>query len=445
MYNEKGFAIPTVLFLMVIFILLAAGMSTMITNEPRFSAANENQVFARYAAEAAAKVAILNVQNEINDAKIPKTTVNLLKNHKIFDSSPALVNCSYTPDSQVNPTRINIKAVGTYRGVNVDANVIYYLENSPIKVVPEGVVDLITTGKFSHTDHNPKSSKSKLARWKITEDHLGKVANPPNTLRDELAGGTLTNMQVMFDDKAEKDEITISYRATCNILNAKNVREYGGGYGIYYGMIGNADQMNSYIVHWDPGATTSKVDGFYCENGCLLVKKALYDPNILPNGDLSRFNSTKRISSSPGFFEWNTWGKNSGGDPQYYATPFQEANEGEVLRVPLTDTKDGTKGLVSIMQEYDPNFDLADSHLITIEVVKENGKLIHKVYVDKDKHPHMEPILKFSDHSGKYQLKSIKNTHTGLRVWSRDIKVDFQNDPSFTKDQTVGKRVIWVK
>jgi hypothetical protein len=57
----------------------------------------------------------------------------------------------------------------------------------------------------------------------------------------------------------------------------------------------------------------------------------------------------------------------------------------------------------------------------------------------------MEPILKFSDHSGKYQLKSIKNTHTGLRVWSRDIKVDFQNDPSFTKDQTVGKRVIWIK
>lgn len=445
MNNQKGIAIPIVLFLMVLFILLAAGITTMITSEPRFSAANENQIFARYAAEAAAKVAILEVQRKINLAEIPNTATVLFNNTKIFDGSPATVSCSYSPNNPSNPTRIDIRAVGTHRGYSVNANVNFYLENSPIKVTPEGVVDLITTGNFSHTTHNPTSSNTKLARWKITEDKSGKVANPPNNLKDELVGGTLTNMQVMFDDKAENDGITISYRATCNILNAKNVREYGGGYGIYYGMIGNADQMNSYIVQWDPGATTSKTDGFYCENGCLLVKKVLYDSKIMPDDNWSKFNSTSKIKQSPGFYEWNTWGKNSGGDPQYYATPFQEASGDEVLRVPLTDLKDGTKGLVSIMQEYDPNFDLADSHLITIDVVKENGKLFHKVYIDKDKHPNMKPVLNFTDHSGKYELKSLKNTHTGLRVWSKDIRVDFQNDPEYTVGQTVSKRVIWVK
>lgn len=443
MNNQKGFAIPMVLFLMVIFILLAAGISTMITNEPRFVTANENQIFARYVAEAAAKVAILDVQSKINSGVVPNTTVNLFKDAQIFDFSPATVSCTYSPDNQINPTRIEIRATGNYRGVNANANVNFYLQNSPIKVTPEGVVDLITTGSFSHTDHNPTSSK--VARWRITENEFGKVANPPNDLKDNLTGGNLTNMQVMFNDKATTDEVTISYRATCNILNEDNVRNYGGGYGIYYGMIGNADQMNSYIVQWDPGATSSKVDNFYCKDGCLLVKKVLYDPKIGPNGDISKFYSTSKIKNSPGEWEWNTWGVNSGTNPNYYATPFQKASKGEVLRIPLTDTEDGTKGLLSIMREYDPHWDLADSHLITIEVVKINGELHHRVYVDRDKYPNMEPILKFTDHSGKYQLNSLKNTHTGVRVWSNDVAIDFQNDPSYTTNQTVGKRVIWIK
>ncbi len=442
MNSQKGFALPMVLFLMVLFVVLAAGIGTMIASEPRFALDNENRITARYAAEAAAKVAILEVQSKVNAGQVPNTTKILFNNARISDGSPATVSCSYFPDNQSKPTRIDIRATGSYRGVNVNANVNYYLENSPIKIIPTGVVDLISTGYFSHSDHNPNSSN--IARWKITENEMGKVANPPKGLNDKMSGGTLTNMQVMFDDNTT-DGLKVSYRATCNILNEKNVRDYGGGYGIYYGMIGNADQMNSYILQWDPGATTSKVDGFYCENGCLLVKKVLYNSKIGPDGDLSRFYSSSNLESSPGVWEWNTYGKNSGTDGNYYATPFQNANEGEVLRVPLTDTKDGTKGLLSIMREYDPNFNLADSHLISIEVSKEGGQLHHKVYIDKDKNPGIKPILNFVDHSGKYQLKSLKNTHTGLRVWSDDVAIDFQNDPNYSEDQTVGKRVIWVK
>ncbi len=443
MISQKGFALPMTLILLVIFFVLAAGIVTMITQEPGFAANDENRVTARFAAEAAAKIAIKDVQSKISSGQVPNTTVKLFEKVPICNSSPATVSCTYYPDNASNPTRIDIRATGTYRGVSVNSNVNFYLQNSPIQMVPRGVVDLITTGNYSHSDHNPTSSN--IARWKITETNIGKVANPPKGLKDNMTKSTLTNMQVMFNDDTKIDGLNISYRATCNILNEENVRNYGGGYGIYYGMIGNADQMNSYVVQWDPGATTSNVDNFYCKDGCLLVKKVLYNYRVGPDGDISKFYSTGNLKSSPGIWEWNTYGKSSGTDGNYYATPFQEANEGEVLRVPLTDTTNGTKGLVSIMQEYDPNFDLADSHLITIDIVRENGQLRHNVYVDRDKHPNMRPVLTFNDHSGRYELKSFKNTHTGLRVWSKDIAIDFQNDPNYSKDQIVSKSVVWVK
>ena len=475
MNNQKGFALPIVLILMVLFFIMAAGIVTMVTNEPRWAAQDENRIIARYAAEAAAKMAINEIQKNLDNGDLValKTAKTLFTNERICDGSLATVNCTYSPDNNINPTVINIRATGKYQNVISSANVNFYLKNSPILIEPKGVVDLINTGTFSHIDHNPTSSVDKEARWKMKLDSNGtKVAIPPKIKTGKDSKGNdiyLQTMQVMFNDEKQSDTFSIAYRASARVVDAGTIQETGGGYGIYYGMIGNADQMNAYVLHYDPGAikdNSNPKNPYESKSGSLLVKKVIYCSGVMPDSNpkqLAEFNKNQK-TSSPGLREQNEYGVDSGNDSNYWALPFQTPDAGETIRVPLGsgDDKPDCKSLQTRMNEYyksinrNETFDIYAPHTIRISIEKDSlGKLWHYVYCDDNP----VPILKFTDHSkapkkndctytndpSKYILKSFKGTRTGIRVWNHNVAINFHNDPKYKVDQTVSKSVVWVK
>ena len=248
MKNQEGAALPMVLGIVTLLFIVVAALMPLLTNEVRFSSIDTNTVIMHYAAEAAVKNAMKEIQamlctpGTIDFSKIPKKTVSGIK---ISDSSPVTLSYEYGYGTDAsNQPRFTIKGTGNYGSLTdiVYANV--YLRVSPVKVYPEGVVDLINTGFYSHTDHNPNSGINKEARWGIDK------TVQPNTADPNIPG--LDASQIMFSAASEKDNLDIAYRAIATYMTGKNSN--GGGYGIYYGMIGNADNMNAYVFQYDPGA-----------------------------------------------------------------------------------------------------------------------------------------------------------------------------------------------
>ncbi len=453
MENQRGFALPMVLIIMVLFFVMTAGIVTMVTNEPRFAAQDENRITARYAAEAAAKMAINEIQDSLNDGIIPINKVKLFDQDLICNDSPTVVSCTYQPNDTNNPTIIQIRAIGTYRNVSTNANVNFYLKNSPIKSTPTGVVDYINTGSFAHTNNNPNSPSTMEERWKIDTDENGNKIAYTNT-----SGPS----QVMFSDKNTKDTLNISYIASADPVDPNK----SGGYGIFYGMIGNADEMNAYVVQYDPGAKkdysddNNRYDTTSSGSGSLLVKKIIFSPGSTPDNPTG-FYDTSKITDSPGYLEKNALGLSSGGNEKYYALPFQSVNTGETIRIPLKggqildkfgNVKNTVTGLETLMNNYyksiksNKTFNVDDPHTINIVVEKDaDGNLLHKILIDGNP----EPILKFNDHStgqaSKYKLTSFKNTYTGLRVWDDNVKVVFRNGTASDDGREVDKPVVWIK
>ncbi|MGD9156316.1 MAG: hypothetical protein PVG90_12570, partial [Bacillota bacterium] len=420
----------------LLFTMLTA-LLPMMTNEVRAAGFNLNYVTAQCAADAAAKIAVNIVQDLINGGTVPNT-LESSNDLKLSDTSKATARYTYKPDNAANPTRIEITAAGTCGLTQASAAVNIYLKNSPIIIPGRGVLDLMNTASYSHADNNPNGATE--VRWMIrTDKNERRYASPSGV------------SQVMFNDPASGDTIDIFYRASA--ARKDPIVTTGGGYGIYYGMIGNADNMNAYVLHYDPGSRYDISTGYEATKGTLLVKKVIFDSRST--------NFTSIITDSPGDYEVNEYGYESGNDERYYAVPFETPYFNEKLRVPLYAVDNGQingTSLETLMNNYyqsigsSTTFDPETSHVIRIKTELDNGIMWHKIYCDEKP----EPILKFYDHSIKkvvgpirdvaaYKLQTFKGTCTGLRVWNDNVTVNFMNDADSSSTQTVSKSIVWVR
>jgi len=449
--NQRGAALPIVLALMILLFSLLAGLMPMMADEARMSTYNTKMVVARYAAEAGAKYAANLVQQSLDKGIVPTNTVSR-SNMKLSAGSPVTVSFTHRPDNSTHPTMIQIRATGTYNGVSSHASINMYLSSSPVRY-HGGVVDLINTGKYSHKSHNPTAGVDDEVRWTITKGDVEKGI-------PDMANASGVS-QVMFNNAAEGDYIDVKYRASAS-RDGKSVS--GGGYGIYYGMIGNADNMNAYVLQYDPGARYDKSKKYsnkeyYASKGTLLVKKVVFEPDVYANSSNINNKFKKNTGQSPGLQEKNCWGYDSGGDSNYYALPFQEAKTGEVLRVPLASEDDSAVNGISLqtrMEQYTGKpFDIDAPHTIRIKTEEIDGKIWHFIYCDDNP----EPILKFYDHSDEnkdknngakgYVLngkngKTFKGTCTGVRIWSDEVRVNFSNEITEDGTEIVSKSLVWI-
>lgn len=446
--DEKGLALPLVLTLMILFFAILIGFLPVVRNEASFSSYNTKWITARYAAEAAAKYAINRIQSSINSGTVPTTTVTV--NGKISTTSPITVTCTYSPDNTTKPTLIQIRATATYGSTTAQANVNYYLGESPVKI-NGGVVDLISTGTYSHTDYNPNSGVTLENRWRITRGDTD--AGIP-----DCANGTGVS-QIMFNNASTTNDIDVTYRAMAS-RNGASVP--GGGYGIYYGMIGNADNFNAYVIQYDPGARNdnskkySTSSNYYADKGTLLVKKVIFEPSIYANSSTISSKFKTNTKNSPGYYEKNCWTYDSGGDSNYYALPFQEAKSGEVLRIPLASSDDsavnGTSLQTLMKNSTGQPFDVDALHKIRIKTEMVNGQQWHYIYCDDNS----TPVLKFYDHSGsstnsgKYKLdgstgRKFLGTKTGIRIWSDQVTTNFSNEITEDSTELISKAVVWIR
>lgn len=449
--NQRGAALPIVLVMMILLFSLLAGLMPMMSDEARMSTYNTKMVIARYAAEAGAKYAANQVQQFLDKGEVPTKTVNRA-GMKLSSGSPVTVSYTYSPDNSTQPTMIQIRATGQYHEVKSKASINMYLSSSPVRY-HGGVVDLINTGKYSHRNHNPNAGYQDEVRWTITKGDVGKGI-------PDMANATGVS-QVMFNNAAEGDHIDVRYRASAS-RDGKPVN--GGGYGIYYGMIGNADNMNAYVLQYDPGARYDKSkmysnNEYYASKGTLLVKKVVFEPDVYANSSNIKNKFKTNTGQSPGLQEKNCWGYDSGGDSNYYALPFQKANSGEILRVPLASVDDSQTNGTSLqtkMEQYTGKpFDIDAPHSFRIKTETVDGKIWHFIYCDDNP----EPILKFYDHSDDvsnsknkakgYVLngkngRTFKGTCTGVRIWSDEVKVNFSNEISEDGTEIVSKSLVWI-
>jgi hypothetical protein len=490
MKEQKGIALLMTLFWITLLFTMVAALLPMMTNEVRASAYNADYVIAQYTADAVAKFAIKQVQANLNNGIVP-TTKTTWNERKISDASSVTVKCTIEPSNEAtelamlqnltifpnlaalrnhlailtptptptpsptttqDPTVIKIRATATCRATTASAAVNVYLEDSPVTVAGGGVLDLMNTASYSHSDHNPCSNSSKELRWTISTANGTRFSSP--------SSGATQVMQVMFNDAATSDTIKIAYRASAAITGSTDV---GGGYGIYYGMIGNADDMNAYVLQFDPGATEDTKSEYFANKGSLLVKKVIF------SADSSDFESI--VTSSPGNYEANEYGVDSGNTSDYWALPFQTANSDETMRVPLDSDNDSSvngTSLETLMNNYygSSTFDIYAAHTFTIEAkLESDNNMWHYIYCDDNP----TPILKFYDHSEdkrdesgpgapgnsnndndgpdvtSYKLTSFKGTHTGLRVWNNSVSVNFVNESDSSSSQTVFKSIVWIK
>jgi hypothetical protein len=335
-----------------------------------------------------------------------------------------------------------------------------YLGPSPV-IINGQVADLIQTGIYSHADYNPEGNAADQQRWQIVASPAPLQALP-----------TQSNCQVMFNDIWNNKIIDVYYNASVYVPGGTTT---GGGYGIYYGMIGNADDLNSYVLQWDPGAQYDKSDKYssstyYAQYGTLLVKKVIMANNVYATTSNYASNFTTNTGQGPGNYEINDFGDSSGNNSNYYALPFEAPNTGDVLRIPLASSDDynvnaGKSGQVgqnqypadgtslqTLMNNYlaangGGTFDLSAVHTIHIQINSSTTPYQQSIYVDNNP----TPILTFKDHSSNYAAnykldgvnQNFTGTHTGVRVWSNTVQIDFTNSSNPNNNQQTYQMIIW--
>lgn len=236
--NQRGIALPIALLLLLLVSALAVSAATLVSNESRFTLLDESVVESKYAAEAAAKIGIDMVIN------------NLITAGDFRGQS--LINGKYTYDLTIsndlnNTVFINSISKTDNSSGRAQVRVIYASNVNQIANPPQ-LLDLL----------NPQTASFSNGPWPISG--TPPRANPPD-------GGY---HQVLFNDQLEQN-FCIDYSATLG--QRVNTNSSATGYGIYYYASGNPNNMTAYVFQYDPGAyigTSRNNDG-----GAFFVKKVI--------------------------------------------------------------------------------------------------------------------------------------------------------------------------
>lgn len=266
-----GIAFPIVLlgtFLAVS--LLVAGLTPMITTQSQFVAHTEDQLIARYVAEAGVKRGLLLARNDYNELLSEGNSPSSIEKKDVTESLLDSGGISYTysyqyinGNTQQNPERIEVTASATSGNTTVEsmAWIVFKTEDIPgfKSATLEKLVESAMNGEKNYyhwksSSDNSKKNKTKDYSWKYGEVNIGgeivKGAYPQD--------GDSENI-ILFQNDLESADFTLEY----DVAFDKGGRT-SGGLGILYGASDseNAESFNAYCVKFNNDRESFSVTKF---------------------------------------------------------------------------------------------------------------------------------------------------------------------------------------
>jgi Tfp pilus assembly major pilin PilA len=459
--NEKGLATEMAMIFVVFFLLLAASLSMVSTQETRFAGFDRNRVTAEYAAQAGVKIGIDHIRALILLEKASNTISGSFSGKLSTSVGAPQYSVVYQPNNNlVNPDYINVTATATYNGVTSRSIVHILLGNEKKSIPNPGVIPLIEN---SHDFSNDE-------KWTVSGDPP--ICRPP-------VSSLKSFKQVLFHDTLDAN-FKVSYNIT---LDKKNLYDSGGtGYGVYYMANGDADNMTGYIFQYDPGANIGTDGGAFFVKKVIAGKSSTTSPwqnetrnytlGFQDNGNDSLGNNTGTTRMSIGndttngtfiktmntyYTAMNAAGKKrldgSSYPAQFYLTTedakaagYEESVAAEYARHTIAievrddDAPTAVKRQVTTTTQvpiYKKGKITGYKSVTTTSIVTESV-ILKRHYVSCDG----QPILNFVDFDNANPISSV-NAGTGLRVWN--ARVTFNNNISESYGQVVTRNIDWVK
>jgi hypothetical protein len=265
--TAHGVAFPLVLlFTFLAVALLVAGLAPMITTQSRVVAHTEDQLIARYAAEAGVKRGLLLARNAYDNLPrgVPPSSIpERSKTHETF-SDGISYDYSYKyidGNTKQNPKRIEVTATATSGSTTANsmAWIVFESINIPGYKSPP-FSDLVQSANSNNLDNcyhwESKSIKNYLP-WSFGDVKIGgktvKGAYP--------ASGTSENI-ILFENDFNSAEFTLDY----NISFEKEGSS--GGVGIIYGASESdkASEFNAYCIKFNNDRNAFSVTKFISDN-----------------------------------------------------------------------------------------------------------------------------------------------------------------------------------
>jgi type II secretory pathway pseudopilin PulG len=250
--EKTGFALPLVLFIILIFGILITGLVGLVNQQTVYARFNQNQLNAQYIAESGARVGIRRVLNILDNNNNHPENVATYDGNAFFhnNSDPYHLNYKYDAGNGTvtSPERIEVTVSATINSYTAHAKA--YIIFNPKYVpgyIPPDVIDLISDanklndkaktndpefkGKYTcfFVNGNTKNNKN----WYLGKERDRDFGRPNN--------GDEGYSYILFDDVIS-DKFRIDY-------NFKFIKSSGsGGAGVLYG-VGNDDIANNFTSY----------------------------------------------------------------------------------------------------------------------------------------------------------------------------------------------------
>lgn len=262
--TAHGIAFPLVLlFTFLAVALLVAGLAPMITTQSRVVAETEDQLIARYAAEAGVKRGLLLARNAYDSLPNGVPPSSIPEKSKIHEKFSEGISYEYSykyinGSSRQNPTRMEVTATATSKNVTTNsmAWIVFNSDDVPGYISPD-LIDLITSANsknYANCYHWESKSKYNTDKWGIGTNEKGiKYGYPSN--------GTQENI-ILFNNNYGNSEFKLDY----NLKFTKN--SGSGGIGVIYGASegDTAYDFNAYCIKFNKSREAFSVTKFTTEN-----------------------------------------------------------------------------------------------------------------------------------------------------------------------------------
>lgn len=261
-----GIAFPIVLLgTFLIVSLLVAGLAPMITTQSQFVAHTEDQLSARYAAEAGVKRGLVLARNDYDNLPEGANPSSITGRKDVKESLLNSGGISYTysykyvnGNTKQNPKRMEVTATAT--SGNVTANsmawIVFSSDDVPGYTSPD-LIDLITSANsknYENCYHWESKTKYDTNKWGLGTNSKGIEYGYPSN-------GTQENI-ILFNNNYGNSDFKLDY----NLKFTKN--SGSGGIGVIYGASEGetAFDFNAYCVKFNKSREAFSVTKFTTEN-----------------------------------------------------------------------------------------------------------------------------------------------------------------------------------
>lgn len=469
--NAYGMAFPLVLlFTFLAVSLLVAGLGPLITTQSRVVAHTEDQLIARYAAEAGVKRGLVLARNDYDRLPEGRSPSTIKERKDVTESLLNLGGISYKysyryvdGNTKRNPMRMEVTATATSKNTTADsmAWIVFNSGDIPGYTSPN-LIELITSANSKNLDncyHWESKTRYNTNKW-------GFGTNAKGTTYGYPSNGTQENI-ILFNNNYVKSEFKLDY----NFNFTKN--SGSGGIGVIYGASDGdtAYDFNAYCVKFNKSREAFSVTKFTTENskygnrpvelfintdesgpqsyGVKTGEQAMFQPNGKDPSDHSKtsFNGIDDLGNVIGrsSISFSDVKKLTGVDPRTYDANYSIRIE-TILEDVTVYNKDGTSYPDKRLRQnvyLKPADAKVEDYVKVLSFIDFSDVNPTKTYdlVTKGKTEIQNPQI---DLKRKYNRD--KHIRTGLRVW--DVKsCEFYNSNIQGDFQEIYdvRRIIWKK